>query len=126
MLAYIFPGQGSQTRGMGGNLFDDFPELTAQADAILGYSIKKLCLEDPNQELNQTQFTQPALFVVNALTFLKKNQKPDYVAGHSLGEYNALFAAEVFDFATGLNLVKKRGELMSEAKNGGMAAVIGL
>ncbi|HEX3030053.1 MAG TPA: ACP S-malonyltransferase [Clostridia bacterium] len=130
MIAYVFPGQGSQTKGMGQGLFDEFGELTAQADKILGYSIKRLCIEDPGDQLGQTEFTQPALYVVNALSYLKKKKelgiKPDYVAGHSLGEYNALFASGVFDFETGLKLVKKRGELMSLATEGGMAAVLGL
>ncbi|WP_025678979.1 ACP S-malonyltransferase [Paenibacillus polymyxa] len=130
MIAYLFPGQGAQVKGMGEGLFDEFPELVAQADAVLGYSIQKLCLEDPAKQLGQTDFTQPALFVVNALSYLKKiretGRKPDYVAGHSLGEYNALFAAEAFDFETGLKLVKKRGELMARAAGGGMAAVLGL
>lgn len=130
MIAYVFPGQGSQTKGMGDGLFEEFPELTAKADAILGYSIKELCLEDPNEVLGQTEFTQPALYVVSALSYLKKlkeiGKKPDFVAGHSLGEYNALFAAGAFDFETGLKLVQKRGTLMSTAKGGGMAAVIGL
>ena len=130
MVTYVFPGQGSQKKGMGGTLFDEFPELTKQADRILGYSIKELCLEDPNLNLSQTQYTQPALYTVNALSYLKKinetGKKPDFVAGHSLGEYNALLAAGAFDFETGLKLVKKRGELMSRATGGGMAAVIGL
>lgn len=130
MIAYLFPGQGSQHKGMGGTLFEEFQDLIAQADEILGYSIRELCLEDPEQRLTQTQYTQPALYVVNALSYLKKiketGRKPAYVAGHSLGEYNALFAAEAFDFATGLKLVKKRGELMRQATGGGMAAVIGL
>lgn len=125
---YIFPGQGSQRKGMGGELFDEFPALTKKADKILGYSIKELCLEDPRRELNQTQFTQPALYVVNALSYQKKlkegEKEPDFVAGHSLGEYNALQAAGVFSFESGLKLVKKRGELMSQAKNGGMAAIL--
>ena len=129
MTAFLFPGQGSQRKGMGNTLFDEFKEITARADEILGYSIKELCLHDPHQQLGQTQFTQPALYVVNALSYLKKmkeaNRAPDYIAGHSLGEYNALFAAGVFDFETGLRLVKKRGELMSQATGGGMAAVIG-
>ncbi len=129
MTTYVFPGQGSQIKGMGGSLFDEFPEITAKADRILGYSIKELCLHDPDKQLSKTQFTQPALYVVNALSYLKKvketGKKPDYVAGHSLGEYNALFASGVFDFETGLHLVKKRGELMSQAVGGGMAAVIG-
>ncbi len=128
MKTYVFPGQGSQKIGMGENLFDDFADLTKQADDILGYSIKELCLNDPEKKLGQTQYTQPALYVVNALSYQKKikvdGKKPDFVAGHSLGEYNALQAAGVFSFEDGLKLVKKRGELMSQAKNGGMAAII--
>ncbi len=127
MKTYIFPGQGSQAKGMGGDLFDRFPELTQKADEILGYSIKDLCLEDSRNEMNQTQFTQPALFVVNALSYAEKieqGQRPDYVAGHSLGEFNALLAAECFDFESGLRLVKKRGELMGQVSGGGMAAVL--
>ena len=128
MKTYMFPGQGSQARGMGGSLFDEFPELTDKADKILGYSIKELCLEDPRKELKNTQFTQPALYVVNALSYYKRIQEtgetPDYVAGHSLGEFNALLAAECFDFETGLKLVKKRGELMSQATDGAMAAIL--
>lgn len=125
---YLFPGQGSQRKGMGGELFDEFPALTKKADKILGYSIKELCLENPNKQLNQTQYTQPALYVVNALSYQKKikdgEKEPDFLAGHSLGEYNALEAAGVFSFESGLRLVKKRGELMSEVKNGGMAAIL--
>lgn len=126
---YVFPGQGSQTVGMGKELFPSFPDLVKQADQILGYSIEKLCLEDPDKKLNNTDYTQPALFIVNALTYLKKVQeagKPDFVAGHSLGEYDALFAAEVFDFAAGIKLVQKRGAIMAKATGGGMAAVVGL
>jgi trans-AT polyketide synthase/acyltransferase/oxidoreductase domain-containing protein len=130
MTTYVFPGQGSQNKGMGGTLFDDFSELTVQADAILGYSIKRLCLEDPQIKLSLTQYTQPALYIVNAFSYLKRlretGKKPNFVAGHSLGEYSALFAAEAFDFPTGLQLVKKRGELMSRASGGAMAAILGL
>jgi trans-AT polyketide synthase, acyltransferase and oxidoreductase domains len=129
MKAFVFPGQGSQVKGMGGSLFDQYKELTITADKILGYSIKDLCMADPNAQLGLTQFTQPALYVVNALSYLKKlteTNKPDFVAGHSLGEYCALFASGVIDFETGLQLVKKRGELMAKAKDGGMAAVIGM
>lgn len=130
MTVYVFPGQGSQVQGMGEGLFAEFPHLTKQADDILGYSIETLCLENPKGKLGQTQYTQPALFTVNAFHYLKRiketDEKPDYVAGHSLGEYNALFAAGVFDFETGLKLVKKRGELMSQCSGGGMAAVVGL
>ncbi|MUL34426.1 ACP S-malonyltransferase [Priestia megaterium] len=129
-IAYVFPGQGSQYKGMGEELFENFKDLTAKADKILGFSIKELCLEDPYGQLGQTAFTQPALYVVNSLSYLQilneTNVKPDYVAGHSLGEYNALFAAGVFDFETGLKLVKRRGELMAQSHGGGMAAIIGL
>lgn len=125
---YMFPGQGSQRKRMGEQLFDEFPALIKKADKILGYSIKELCLEDANDQLNQTQYTQPALYVVNALSYQKKikdgEKQPDFLAGHSLGEYNALQAAGVFSFESGLKLVKKRGELMSQAKNGGMAAIL--
>nr|5ZK4_A Chain A, DisD protein [Sorangium cellulosum]5ZK4_B Chain B, DisD protein [Sorangium cellulosum] len=129
MKAYMFPGQGSQAKGMGRALFDAFPALTARADGVLGYSIRALCQDDPDQRLSQTQFTQPALYVVNALSYLKRREEeapPDFLAGHCLGEFSALFAAGVFDFETGLALVKKRGELMGDARGGGMAAVIGL
>jgi trans-AT polyketide synthase/acyltransferase/oxidoreductase domain-containing protein len=130
MTTYVFPGQGSQFCGMGGPLFDEFPEITQCADRILGYSIKALCLENTNKLLDKTDYTQPALYTVNALSYLKKlkdsGQKPDYLAGHSLGEYSALFAANAFDFETGLRLVQKRGQLMSQETHGGMAALIGL
>jgi len=130
MKAYIFPGQGSQIKGMGAELFTEFKEHVKKTDEILGYSIEELCLQDNENKLNVTRYTQPALYVVEALEYLKKlrdtNDKPDYVLGHSLGEYVALFAANVFDFITGLKLVVKRGELMHKAGNGGMAAVMGL
>ncbi|HKO55151.1 MAG TPA: ACP S-malonyltransferase [Thermoanaerobaculia bacterium] len=132
MVTFVFPGQGSQKRGMGQGLFDEVREYAAvekDVDAIVGYSMRKLCLEDPDNRLKETQFTQPSLYVVNALHYYKalgQGTQPEYVAGHSLGEYNALLAAGVFDFLTGLRLVKKRGELMSQARNGGMGAVIGL
>ncbi|MFF0826325.1 ACP S-malonyltransferase [Brevibacillus sp. NPDC003359] len=130
MKAYVFPGQGSQSKGMGRDVFGEYRDLVEIADEVLGYSIEELCLRDPNGQLNRTEYTQPALFVVNALTYYKTLQEtgrlPDYTAGHSLGEFNALLAAGVFDFATGLQLVKYRGELMSRATGGGMAAVLGL
>jgi len=132
MIAFIFPGQGSQKRGMGQGLFDEVREYAVvenDVDTILGYSMRKLCLEDADNRLKETQFTQPSLYVVNALYYYKavgEGADPAYLAGHSLGEYNALHVAGVFDFLTGLRLVKKRGELMSQAKNGGMGAVIGL
>lgn len=114
---------------MGADLFDEFKKLTDIADEVLGYSIRSLCLDDP-ERLGNTEYTQPALYVVNALSYYQLLEegkpRPDYVAGHSLGEYNALLAADVFDFMTGLRLVKKRGELMGRVSGGGMAAVLGL
>ncbi|MFL0799411.1 MAG: ACP S-malonyltransferase [Agarilytica sp.] len=132
MLAMMFPGQGSQKKGMGAELFDSVPEflsVESEIDDILGFSVRKTCLENPNNVLKQTEFTQPCLFIVNALHYyaLKSQDiKPDVLIGHSLGEFNALLAAGAFDFLTGVKLVKKRGELMSKAKSGGMAAVVGL
>jgi malonyl CoA-acyl carrier protein transacylase len=132
MQVFVFPGQGSQKRGMGEDLFDAISQFTAaerEIDALLGYSVRQLCLEDTNKQLSQTQYTQPCLYVVNALHYYKataEGKQPNYLAGHSLGEYNALMAAGAFDFMTGLRLVQKRGELMAEAKNGAMAAIIGL
>jgi len=130
MKTYVFPGQGSQKKGMGESLFADFKEMTEKVGGILGYDVKELCLENPENRLGNTEYTQPALYVVNALSWMRKKIDggafPDFLAGHSLGEYNALFAAGVFDFETGLILVKERGRLMAQAKGGGMAAVMGL
>jgi malonyl CoA-acyl carrier protein transacylase len=117
---------------MGQGLFDEVPEYVSaekDVDALLGYSMRKLCLEDTDNRLKQTRYTQPSLYVVNALHYYKavrQGLRPAYLAGHSLGEYNALLAAGTFDFLTGLELAKKRGELMSRARDGGMAAIIGL
>lgn len=130
MLTYVFPGQGSQFKGMGLDLLNDFKTLVHRASDVLGYSIEELCIRDPKHQISQTQYTQPAIYVISALSYLKHyeetNRKSDFLAGHSLGEYNALFAAGVFDFETGLRLVKKRGELMSQSRSGAMAAVLGL
>jgi trans-AT polyketide synthase/acyltransferase/oxidoreductase domain-containing protein len=127
--AWLFPGQGAQRKGMGSELFDRFPQLTAQADAILGYSLRAQCLDGAEPGLSDTRYVQPALFVVNALSQLALAENgacPRFLAGHSLGEYNALFAAGCFDFETGVRLVAKRGELMSQAAGGGMTAVLGV
>ncbi|MBY0572887.1 MAG: ACP S-malonyltransferase [Undibacterium sp.] len=137
MKVIIFPGQGAQFKGMGKEVFPLYPELVKVASEILGYSIEELCLFDPDGRLGQTQYTQPALYVVNALHYYrylsslaegadKAGALPSFFAGHSLGEYNALLAADVFSFETGLRLVKKRGELMGASRNGSMAAVIGV
>lgn len=130
MLTVLFPGQGSQTKGMGADLFERYADWTQAADDVLGFSIRELCVDDPREELTLTQFTQPALFIVNALMYRARlddgGAKPDFVAGHSLGEYNALLAAGCFDFATGVRLVKERGALMGRVSGGGMAAIIGI
>lgn len=132
MDTFIFPGQGSQRIGMGAELFDEvdeFHEVEAEIDAMLGYSMRDLCINGSGGRLSKTEFTQPALYVVNALHYfaaIAEGKRPKLLAGHSLGEYNALLAAGVFDFLTGLKLVQKRGEFMSKASEGGMAAVIGL
>jgi trans-AT polyketide synthase/acyltransferase/oxidoreductase domain-containing protein len=131
MKAIFFPGQGAQFRGMGRELFKAYPSYTQRASDALGYAIDELCLEDKENRLNLTQYTQPALFVVNALGFLRLREEAgaafhaDFFAGHSLGEFNALHAAGAFDFETGVKLVQKRGALMGSANGGGMAAVIG-
>jgi len=130
MKTLMFPGQGSQAKGMGEDLFDKYPDYVEKADKILGYSIKTLCLDDKEGRLNKTEYTQPALYVVNALSYfsyVEQNQAPiDCFIGHSLGEFNALLAAGCFDFEAGLKLVKKRGELMSQSRKGAMAAVLGV
>lgn len=129
MTTFMFPGQGSQVKGMGAEVFSAFPNEVKQAQEVLGYSIVDLCLNDSNQQLGNTAYTQPALFVVEALTYKAKQAaglKPTYCIGHSVGEYAALYAAGAFDFVTGLKLVQKRGELMSQATSGGMLAVIDL
>ncbi|WBQ05156.1 ACP S-malonyltransferase [Kribbella sp. CA-293567] len=130
MRCLLFPGQGVQKKGMGAELFGAFPAETALADEILGYSIEELCLRDPDRRLRDTRYVQPAVFFVNALLGRQRiAEQPggyQYFAGHSLGEYNALVAAEVLDLAAGLRLVKRRAEVMSAITVGGMSAVQGL
>jgi [acyl-carrier-protein] S-malonyltransferase len=133
--AFIYPGQGAQAIGMGVLAAERFPEAAAVFDLAsdaVGYDMLALCTEGPIEKLSQTLYTQPALFTVAAAltdSLLAQGVEPMCAAGHSLGEYGAWYAAEVFAFEDGLVLVSERGRLMDEADPDGigtMAAVIGL
>jgi len=127
--AWVFPGQGSQAIGMGTDLVD-LPlarERFAQAERVLGWSVLDL-VQQEDDKVSNTLYTQPCLYVVESTladVLRQHGQQPQVVAGHSLGEYVALYAAGVFDFETGLKLVKRRAELMSQASDGIMAALLG-
>jgi len=132
MKAFLFPGQGSQFVGMAKELTENYTEADKVFEAgsdILGFDLKKAVFESTEQELAGTRLAQPAIFAASLahLAALKADgEKADAVAGHSLGEYAAMFAAGVFDIETGFKAVKARGEIMAKAKNGGMAAVTGI
>lgn len=128
MNAWLFQGQGSQRKGMGAALFGRYPALLAEAADILGYAIDRLCLEDPGQQLNQTRYTQPAIYLVSWLSYLAAREDgltAQFAAGHSVGEYAALTAAGVMDFGLGLRIVAERARLMAEVEGGGLVAVLG-
>ncbi len=127
--AWVFPGQGSQAIGMGVDLLE-LPDAIAkfeQAELILGWSVLEVC-QNQDDKVSRTLYTQPCLYVVESILadLLKSREHyPDYVAGHSLGEYGALYAAGVFGFEDGLRLIKRRAELMDSASDGMMAALLG-
>jgi len=133
-IAFVFPGQGAQAVGMGKDAYESSEAAKAifdAADEALGYSISKLSFEGPEDELRQTANTQPALLATSIAlleVYKESGLKPDYVAGHSLGEYSALVAAGVLEFADAVRLVRSRGEFMEQAVpsgQGAMAAVLG-
>ncbi len=127
--AWVFPGQGSQVLGMGVDLLgiDSAQATFDRAAEILGWSAIDICQND-EVKLANTRYTQPCLYIIESILvdlLSKRGLLPDLVAGHSLGEYVALYAAGVFDFETGLQLVKRRAELMALASDGGMTALLG-
>ena len=131
-IAFIFPGQGSQYVGMGKTLIESFPtarQIFDEADRALGFSITQLCLEGPADVLQLTENLQPALVTVSIAAFRvldEQGLKPDFAAGHSLGEYSALVAAGGLDFADAVRLVRKRGRYMQEAVPPGAGAMAAL
>jgi len=131
-IAFLFPGQGSQTPGMGQALAESYPAARAvfdEADYVLGFPLSRLCFEGPEEQLKLTENTQPALLTVSTAAWSvlrEQGFKPDYVAGHSLGEYSALVAAGALGFADALRLVRNRGRYMQEAVPAGVGAMAAL
>jgi [acyl-carrier-protein] S-malonyltransferase len=130
--AFLFPGQGSQFAGMGRSLADAHPvarQTFEEADDVLGFALSTLCFEGPDEALKLTENTQPALVAVSTAAWrilAERGAAPDYVAGHSLGEYSALVAAGGLRFADALRLVRQRGRYMQEAVPAGVGAMAAL
>lgn len=127
--AWVFPGQGSQAIGMGVDLLDlpSAKDKVEQARQVLGWDVIEIC-QSQEDKLSRTLYTQPCLYVVESIlvdVLIDRGNRPNLVAGHSLGEYVALYSARVFEFDAGLRLVKRRAELMDSASDGMMAALIG-
>ncbi|MBV8882624.1 MAG: ACP S-malonyltransferase [Chroococcidiopsidaceae cyanobacterium CP_BM_RX_35] len=127
--AWVFPGQGSQFVGMGVDLLElsYAQEKFEQAEEILGWSVSDVC-QDETELVSRTLYTQPSMYVVESILadlVRQRGEQPELVAGHSLGEYAALYVAGVFDWQSGLRLIKRRAELMDSAAGGMMAALIG-
>jgi [acyl-carrier-protein] S-malonyltransferase len=147
-VAFVFPGQGAQAVGMGSRLAVDYPQINSlfqQANEIVGYDLAKICFEGPEDRLNSTEISQPAIFVISAacfsilrdssshasdlISYIDMRLQPAFCAGLSLGEYTALYAAGAMGFEEGLRLVKVRGEAMQRAAEenaGGMVSILGL
>lgn len=123
-IAFVFPGQGSQSVGMAKDLTNS--KVFERFDAVTGRSISKLCTEGTDEELKQTVNSQPAILATSLALLEGINITPDYVAGHSLGEYAALYAAKVIELDELIKLVQKRAELMNNAPAGAMTAILGL
>src|SRR5947199_4363579 len=134
-IALLFPGQGSQTVGMGKDLFDKYPlarRTFEEADDALGYKLSQICFEGPEEQLRLTEITQPAILTASIAAYrvvVDKGLKPSFVAGHSLGEYSAHVAAGTLSFVDALRTVRNRGKYMQEAVPvgvGAMAAILGM
>lgn len=129
MIAYMFPGQGSQFNGMGAGILERYPDVVQEAERCLGYPISEICLAKDDRRINEAHYTQPAIYLVSCLAYMdavaRAQREPEIVLGHSLGLYAALYASKAFSLIAGLRIVSKRAELMATAEGGAMLAVVG-